>query len=97
MKFLINIIAVASFTLPLNLAFADHHKDHTDCCDQKDCCKDCKHNEGKHYCCDDKKKAQECCKNCKDKKCEKACASGNCKKGHCEKKKGNDSAEKDAT
>lgn len=101
MKLLINIAAVAAFALPLNLAFADHHKDHAgkhaDCCNQKDCCKDCKNKEGKHSCCDDKKKAEECCKNCKDKKCEKACASGKCKKDHCEKKKSTSGDESDAT
>jgi hypothetical protein len=52
MKLLINLLAVASFALPLNIAFAADHDGHGkkgehaghdrgDCCDQKDCCKDC--------------------------------------------------------
>lgn len=101
MKFLLPVLLVAGFTLPLNLAFADHHKGHaakkTDCCDQKDCCKDCKHEEGKHACCDDKQKAKVCCKNCKDKKCEQACADGKCRKDHCEKKTNESADESDAT
>lgn len=101
MKLLLHVLLVVGFALPLNLAFADHHKDHAahkaDCCDQKDCCKDCKPKDGKHSCCDDKQKAKECCKNCKDKKCEKACADGKCKKDHCDKKKGKSADESDAT
>ena len=71
-----------------------HHGHDGDCCDEKDCCKECDsstragdHKDGKHSCCDDKDKAKECCKNCKDDKCKKACKSGHCKKGHCESKK----------
>lgn len=68
-------------------AEADKHKGHGECCDKKDCCKDCTHKDGKHSCCDDKAKAKECCKKCDDDKCKKACKSGHCKKGHCEDKK----------
>jgi hypothetical protein len=107
MKLLINLLAVASFALPLNIAFAADHDGHGkkgehaghdrgDCCEQKDCCKDCDsssragdHKDGKHSCCDgkDKAKAEECCKKCDDEKCKKACKSGKCKKGHCDTKK----------
>jgi hypothetical protein len=87
MKGLLNLLAVAAFALPLNLVFADHHKGHEGCCDQKDCCKDCKQKGSKHACCDDKKMAKDCCKNCKDEKCKKNCESGSCKKGHCDLKK----------
>ena len=78
-------------------AEAEKHKGHHgtgDCCDKKDCCKECDsssragdHKDGKHSCCDDKAKAKECCKKCDDEKCKKACKSGHCKKGHCEDKK----------
>ena len=104
MKLLINLITAGALVLPTTLAFAEHEPGHAahgdqaghggDCCDQKDCCKDCNssshagdHKGGKHSCCDDKDKAKECCKDCKDKKCNKACKSGNCKKGHCDLKK----------
>jgi len=101
MKLLIHVLLLAGFVLPLTLAHADHHKDraakNAECCDQKDCCKDCKHKEGRHSCCDDKKQAKECCKNCKDKSCEKACADGKCKKDHCDKKKDPGAGESDAT
>lgn len=91
MKYLVHLLAVAAFTLPANLVFADHHEGHSmDCCDQKDCCKDCDHKTGKHDCCNDKSKAKECCKNCDSPKCKKACASGHCKKGHCDMKKPGD-------
>jgi hypothetical protein len=112
MKLLINLLAVASFALPLNVAFAADHDGHGkkgehaghdrgDCCDQKDCCKDCDsssragdHKDGMHSCCDgkDKAKADECCKKCDDEKCKKACKSGKCKKGHCDLKKKGDKA-----
>lgn len=101
MKFMLHLLLVAGIALPLEQTFADHHKDHAakkaDCCDQPDCCKDCKDKEGKHTCCEDKQKAKECCKNCKDKKCEKACADGKCRKGHCDKKRGKSAEEGDAT
>lgn len=70
----------------------DPHAEHKggDCCDKKDCCKECgsssragDHKDGKHSCCDDKDKAKECCKKCDDENCKKACKSGHCKKGHC--------------
>lgn len=80
MKLLINLLAVAAFVLPMNIVFAEHAAGHaSDCCDQKDCCKDCKHEDGKH--------SKDCCKNCEDQKCKKACKSGKCKKGHCDMKK----------
>jgi hypothetical protein len=80
MKLLLNVLAVAAFALPANLVFADHHEGHADCCDQKDCCKECKDKPGK-------KMSKDCCENCKDKKCKKNCESGHCKKGHCDLKK----------
>ncbi|GAB4430239.1 MAG: hypothetical protein OHK0011_12850 [Turneriella sp.] len=101
MKLLLHVLLVVGFALPLNLAFAESKAEQrgkkTECCEQKDCCQDCKHKDGKHSCCDDKLKAKECCKNCKDKKCEKACADGKCKKDHCDKKKGKSADESDAT
>jgi hypothetical protein len=102
MKLLINILAAGALAFPASLVLAEHHEGHkegkaghgSDCCDQKDCCKDCDsssregdHKDGKHSCCDDKSKAKECCKDCKDKKCQKACKTGTCKKGHCDLKK----------
>lgn len=87
MKLLINLLAVAAFALPLNIIFAEHGADH-ECCDQKDCCKDCKHEDGKH--------SKDCCKNCEDQKCKKACKTGNCKKGHCDMKKSKDKADEKA-
>jgi hypothetical protein len=95
MKVLLNLMAVAAFALPANLVFAEHHKEHTgdqsvhagNCCDQKDCCKDCDHKDGKHSCCEGKDKAKDCCKDCDSPKCKKACKSGHCKKGHCDLKK----------
>lgn len=98
MKLMIQLLAVAAFALPLNMTFAADHDGHGkkgelsgpggDCCDQKDCCTDCEHKDGKHSCCDgkDKAKAKDCCKKCDDEKCKKACKSGKCKKGHCETK-----------
>ena len=71
----------------------DHKGNHGECCDKKDCCKECDsssragdHKDGKHACCGDKDKAKECCKKCDDDNCKKACKSGHCKKGHCESK-----------
>ncbi len=94
MKLLLNLLAVAAFVLPANLVFADQHDGHKggheDCCDQKECCKDCKQKDGKHDCCDDKKMSKDCCKDCKDEKCKKNCESGKCKKGHCDMKKPKD-------
>lgn len=100
MKLLIHILAVAAFALPLNVLVAaekktaaetgkhkDHQSGHGECCDKKDCCKECgDHKDGKHSCCNDKAKAKECCKKCDDDNCKKACKSGHCKKGHCESK-----------
>jgi hypothetical protein len=93
MKLLLNTLFVVLFLVGGG-AFADHKEGHagheTECCDQKDCCKDCAHKDGKHSCCKSKSKAEECCKNCEDRKCKKACASGKCKKGHCDLKKKSD-------
>lgn len=92
MKLLCGVLLALCLSIP---TFAEHAKGHKDsaCCEQEDCCKDCKHKDGKHSCCEDKKKAEECCKNCKDRKCKKACASGKCKDDHCEKHKGKKSPE----
>lgn len=80
MKLLMKIFLAGSLLFAPALIMAEHN-----CCDQEDCCHDCRDNH-KHDCCDDHKMADDCCKNCKDENCKKSCKDGSCKDGLCDLK-----------